>query len=56
MDPNYNKFVTSFMPSNYEEAINHLKESIHKRGEWMDQNIEALRQYCHESKNKKYNK
>lgn len=56
MDPNYNKFVTSFMPSNYEEAINHLKESIHKRGEWMDDNIEVLRQYCHESKNKKYNK
>lgn len=56
MDPNYNKFVTNFMPSNHEEAINHLKESIHKRGEWMDQNIETLRQYCHESKNKKYNK
>lgn len=56
LDPSYNSFITSFMPKTYEEAIDHLKESIHKRGAWMDEHIEVLRYYSHESKNKKYNR
>lgn len=47
---------THFHPTNYDEALNQLKEAIHKRGEWMDKNIEALRHYSHVSKNKKFNK
>lgn len=42
-------------PAGYEEAIDQLKEFIYKRGTWMDEYIEALRQYCHESKVKKFN-
>lgn len=42
-------------PSNYEEAIQQLKDFIHERGMWMDDNIEILQQYCHESKVKKFN-
>lgn len=37
------------------EAVNQMKEFCHKRGEWMDEHIEILRQYCHESKVKKFN-
>lgn len=39
----------------YIEAINQMKEFCHKRGEWLDEHIEILRQYCHESKVKKFN-
>ena len=42
-------------PKNYEEAVQQIKDFIHVRGEWMDENIEILRQYSHESKNKKFN-
>lgn len=42
-------------PANYEAAIQQLKDFIHERGEWMDENIEILLQYCHESKVKKFN-
>ena len=56
LDSSYNSFTTSFMPRSHEEAINHLKESIHKRGVWMDEHIEVLKSYSHESKNKKYNR
>lgn len=56
LDENYSEFETNFMPNSYEEAIKQLKDSIHKRGEWMDKNIHTLRQYSHPSKNKKYNK
>lgn len=54
-DSNYDAFITNFMPSSYDEAIIQLKEAIHSRGMWMDENIYTLRQYSHESKNKKYN-
>lgn len=39
----------------YDEAIAQLKGFIKSRGEWMDDNIESLMQYCAESKVKKYN-
>ena len=42
-------------PADYEEAVEQMKDFIHTRGTWMDKHIEILRQYCHESKNKKFN-
>lgn len=39
----------------YPEAINQLKDSIKKRGKWLDENIEILKQFSHESKVKKFN-
>ena len=42
-------------PSSYEEAVEDLKKFLVKRGDWMDENIENLRQYCHESANKRFN-
>lgn len=39
----------------YEEAIKQMKETIHIRGEWLDKNIETLKQFSHESKVKEYN-
>jgi len=42
-------------PRTYGEAVAQLKTAISERGRWMDENIEALRQYSAESKVKKYN-
>lgn len=42
-------------PRTYDQAVAQLKNFISDRGEWMDKNIEVLKQYSHESKNKKYN-
>lgn len=42
-------------PKNYKQAVLQLKTFITKRGKWMDKNIVNLKQYCHESKTKKYN-
>ena len=42
-------------PKSYDAAIEQMKEFIYHRGAWMDENIEALLQYCHESKIKKFN-
>lgn len=42
-------------PRDYDEAIEQMKAFIVKRGKWMDENIELLRQYSHESKVKKFN-
>ncbi len=42
-------------PRSYEESIADLKQFIHVRGAWMDENIEILRQYSAESKVKKFN-
>lgn len=39
----------------YTEAITQIKEVIHERGTWLDENIESLRQFSHESKVKEYN-
>lgn len=42
-------------PRNYQQAVDYYKKMIHERGEWMDSNIESLRQYSAESKVKKFN-
>ncbi|MEM1483521.1 CotH kinase family protein [Oscillospiraceae bacterium PP1C4] len=42
-------------PVSYDEAVAQLREFVIARGSWMDKNIEILKQYCHESKVKKYN-
>ncbi len=39
----------------YKEAIDDLKSAIHERGEWLDNSIESLRQFSHQSKVKEYN-
>lgn len=41
-------------PDNYDEAVQDLKDFLIRRGEWLDKNIESLRQYCAGSKNKIY--
>ena len=42
-------------PENHQQAVQQLKDFIHERGKWMDENIDTLLQYCHESKVKKFN-
>lgn len=42
-------------PDTYEAAVEQLKQFICTRGTWMDENIDILLQYCHESKVKKFN-
>lgn len=42
-------------PSDYAEALAQLKEAIRTRGAWLDRNIENLKQYSHESVNKRFN-
>lgn len=42
-------------PDNYEAAVDQLRTFLSERGAWMDENIEILLQYCHESKIKKFN-
>lgn len=37
-------------PSSYEEAVAWMSEFIVDRGNWLDENITSLRQYCHPSK------
>lgn len=39
----------------YDEAIAQIKEFIHDRGTWLDEHIEIINQYSHDSKNKKFN-
>ena len=71
IDRNYKVWGYSFEPENldlmnrlepiernirsYEEAINQLKTTIINRGRWLDENIDTLLQYCHESRTKKFN-
>ena len=42
-------------PENYQEAISQMKDFIHVRGRWMNENIDILQQFRHPSKNKKFN-
>lgn len=42
-------------PQDHKEAVQQIKDFIVERGTWMDKNIEILKQYSHESKNKKFN-
>lgn len=41
--------------TSYDEAVKQLKNHIIERGRWLDDNIDILLQYCHESKVKKFN-
>lgn len=42
-------------PRNYEQAIQQMKDFLAQRAQWMDDNIDTLRQYSAESKVKKFN-
>ena len=42
-------------PDSYEDAVDQLKDFCRDRGYWMDENIETLLQFCHPSKNKRFN-
>ena len=67
IDRNFEKWGDSFLPeknlligegrdiSSHEEAVAQLKVFLIKRGNWMDQNIEAVREFSAESAVKKYN-
>lgn len=41
-------------PRSYEEALRQLKDFMTVRGEWMDANIDSLRQYCDHARIKQY--
>ncbi len=41
-------------PKSFEEAVEDMKRFIQVRGRWMDNHIDALSQYCHESRTKGY--
>ena len=67
IERNFNKWGYSFLPEqnllsgegreicSYDEAITQLKEFLIERGNWMDQNIDALQEFSAESAVKKYN-
>ena len=67
IDRNFEKWGYSFRPEynlltgeareicSYDEAISQLKEFLIERGNWMDQNIDAVREFSAESAVKKYN-
>lgn len=42
--------------SSYTQAINQLENFIINRGNWLDNHIEEIYQFSHESQNKKYNR
>lgn len=42
-------------PHSHAAAVAQMKRFCIERGAWMDENIDILRQYSHESKNKKFN-
>ena len=42
-------------PHTHTEAVAQMKRFCTERGAWMDEHIDILRQYSHESKNKKFN-
>lgn len=42
-------------PKSQKEAVEQMKQFIHERGEWMDEHLEIIKQYSHESKVKKFN-
>ena len=67
IDRNFDKWGYSFQPEHnllrgegreicsYDESISQLKEFLIERGNWMDQNIDAVREFSAESAVKKYN-
>ena len=64
---NFEKWGYSFLPENdlltedfrkigsYEEAVEQYETRLLRRMRWLDEHIEDLRFYSHESKNKKFN-
>lgn len=40
--------------TSYDEAVTQMKTFLKERGEWLDENIETLKQYCHRSVIKDY--
>lgn len=42
-------------PEDFTAAVEQMREFIYHRGAWMDEHIDVLLQYCHESKVKKFN-
>lgn len=38
----------------HREGVEQLREWLCERGGWLDENIHALRQYAHPSRNKKF--
>jgi len=67
VDRNYEVWGYTFSDSNnllqpaernvksYQEAIEQLKTHIRKRGEFLDQHIDTIKQFSQESKVKKFN-
>lgn len=68
IDRNFEKWGHTFLPEwdgrlydyqrnihSYDDAVSQLKDYIKNRCEWMNENIDSLRQYSAESKVKKYN-
>lgn len=67
IERNFDKWGYSFLPEqnllrgegreicSYDEAITQLKDFLIERGNWMDQNIDAVREFSAESAVKKYN-
>ena len=39
----------------HEEAVEQLKDWLVNRGEWLDENFHAVKQFSHDSRNKRYN-
>ena len=48
--PDSNQTLEEVNPSSYEDAITRMIDYMLVRGEWLDENIESLRQYSHPSK------
>lgn len=48
--PDEGETLEDVNPSSYEEAVGWMKGYMLARSEWLDENIENLRQYCHRSK------
>lgn len=42
-------------PADFKKAVRQMKEFIYDRSAWMDEHIDSLLQFSHESKNKKFN-
>lgn len=49
-DPITGETLREANPSSYEEAVEWMMDYIVDRGEWMDEHIDSLRQYCHPSR------
>ena len=55
-DPNQYLTPNERNPKSHYEAVEQMTSFLVERGEWMDAHIESLRQFSHESKNKKYDR